>query len=1211
MAKRLIFTYIFPLLFSLGLSLFPRSVTAHRHFSTIDGLQGNTIKAMVQDDDGFIWMGGTGGLNRFDGYNFADFTRVGLDPNALTSRHIGLLDLDRRHRLLWTTTSTYSHGCLNLRTGRYEDYTGEGDMNRTFDKYLFTGEEMWLYNKGFGVRHIVVEDGRFTKTDYTRENGRMPDNSMLSLIEDGRHGVWGITEHRVFRISQDGTYADLGQYPQLFSIKGQGDRVCVVTGSNDVVVYDLQGRVVRKAHLPVAQGIISEVTHSIISQNQLYIFTPKETFALDLGTGTFAKPVSQIPGGVNQGSVEDCQFVANKQSGILWMFPDKGQPQRLDLLPNIGPNADKGRIFNVVKDYQGRYVIASYGGGLFVYDPKDRSTQHFTAEDDDPLFYSNYLYAIMTDATGCVWVAAESAGVSCIVPHQEASAEYVYPHPGLKGDRSNYIRSVIRTKGDDILLGTNDNKLYRYDPATGRLTLGESVKAEIYAYLVDSFGREWRGTRGDGLYVDGQHYAKDDAAHPVPVNDFYDIKEDARHRVWVASWKGGLLCAQNTTARPLAFRQLLMQNYNASKIHDLELSPDGYLYIATYDGLYAVDTRKANITQKDFIVYNVDNGQLPANEIYCLKMGANGHLWVGCLGNGALECTFSTDHRTLTYKAITRDNGLANNNVLGITEDANHHLWLTTEQGITELDSHYNTRTFQFSKNILSNSYSENSGLLLPDGRILFGTMNGLCIVSHTDRATPGQAKSHIPVITDLLIDGKSVYHLSGDAPAIVLNDARRIDLNHNQNTLSINFSNFNYRDMESTLYQFYLKGVDHGWRPVTNASHADYGELRPGRYVFHLKSANNGVWSEETQMILVIHQPWYNTWWAWTIYLCIIGAIAYWLYRQWQEKLQLRQEMKLERQTNEYRQYRLADEIMRNFRPEDYKDSRVVIVESNEGERKDIEREIGAMLQTVALATGSEALAEIGQRQPALLIVDERLNDMSGYDFIVRVKQDEATASIPVIMLTQLAETMREDDDDNKQMESYEAGADDFLPKPYNLRLLLARAIQLISWNTQAEEPESATDTNGVGNQAEADGGAVEAPVIGQSAAETPASEPELSESEAAAAPQLSERDQRFKRQLDFLIAQHLSDHDYTIDDLASALQMGHTKFYGRVKEVTAMSPNKYMMEKRMATAAELILDGQHNISEISYKVGFLDQGYFNKCFKRQYGIAPSRYGK
>jgi len=79
----------------------------------------------------------------------------------------------------------------------------------------------------------------------------------------------------------------------------------------------------------------------------------------------------------------------------------------------------------------------------------------------------------------------------------------------------------------------------------------------------------------------------------------------------------------------------------------------------------------------------------------------------------------------------------------------------------------------------------------------------------------------------------------------------------------------------------------------------------------------------------------------------------------------------------------------------------------------------------------------------------------------------------------------------------------------------------------------------------------------------------------------------------------------------LASALQMGHTKFYGRVKEVTGISPNKYMMEMRMSTAAELILDGRFNISEVSYKVGFLDQSYFNKCFKRQYGVAPSRYGK
>lgn len=1225
MPQKLITAFIFIALHLCAYAAPTAVMLGARHFSTIDGLQGNTIKAMVQDDDGLIWLGGTGGLNRFDGYHFTDFTRVGLDRNAVTTRHIGLLNLDRKNNMLWTTTSTYSHGCLNLLTGRYEDYTGKGDMNRAFDKYVFTGEDMWLYTKGFGIRHIACRNGRFTMTDYTRQNGKLRESSVLALAEGRHRQIWGITEHTVFRIAENGACHELLKGIQPLHIRYDRGRACVVTKTNDVIVFSEQGKVAFRSHLPVARGIIGDATHTLVCQNLLYIFTPRETFTLNLTTRAFALPSTQIPGGISQGSIPDCQFVANRQSGMLWLFPDKGAPRCLDLLPNIGPNAEKGRIFNVVKDRDGHYVIASYGGGLFIYNPQDHHLQHFTAEDDDPLFFSNYLYAIMADATGCLWVAAESAGVSCINPRQEATAEYVYPHPGLKGDRSNYIRNIIRSRDGNILLNTNDNKLYLFNPATRQLTFKENTKAAIYAYLVDSSGREWVGTRGDGLYVDKQRYAKESPTHVVPVNDFYDIKEDAHHRLWIATWKGGLLCATGGKGHPITFRQFLTHNNNAAKIHDLELSPDGRLYIATYDGLYAVDTRRQHITENDFMAYKVDNKQLPANEIYCLKRDARGALWVGCLGNGALQCTFSQDHKTLTYKAITRANGLANNNVLGIIEDAHHHLWFSTEQGITKLDSRYNTRTYLFSKNVLSNSYSENSGLLLSDGRILFGTMNGLCIVDNITKTGNHPSTVRMPVITNLLIDGKSVLEQSDDTPPIGIMQRRRIDLTHTQNTLSINFSNFNYLDMESTLYQYYMEGVENTWRPPTNANHADYGELRPGRYTFHLKAANNGVWSKPTALTIVIHQPWYNTWWAWMVYLLLAAAITHRLYRLWRDNLQLQQEMKIERQTNEYRQYRLADEIMRNFCPDDYNDSLVVIVESNDDERRQIEQEFGSKLHISAFARGDEALEFISRQRPALLICDERLEDMSGYALIARVKQDEATSSLPIIMLTRLSDNAFGTEDDDKQMENYAAGADDFLSKPYHLHLLLARTIQLISWSRQEKVAETISGEATTARPPRATG-SDNGPQPSVTTSLTTDKEPldtgpaqayghaEKTDADAAATDpeaRLSERDLRFKRQLDFLMAQHLSDHDYTIDDLASALQMGHTKFYGRVKEVTGISPNKYMMKMRMSTAAELILDGRFNISEVSYKVGFLDQSYFNKCFKRQYGVAPSRYGK
>jgi AraC-like DNA-binding protein len=104
---------------------------------------------------------------------------------------------------------------------------------------------------------------------------------------------------------------------------------------------------------------------------------------------------------------------------------------------------------------------------------------------------------------------------------------------------------------------------------------------------------------------------------------------------------------------------------------------------------------------------------------------------------------------------------------------------------------------------------------------------------------------------------------------------------------------------------------------------------------------------------------------------------------------------------------------------------------------------------------------------------------------------------------------------------------------------------------------------------------------------------------------------DKLFKEKLALLTAQHLSEETFSVDRLAELMKMGRTKFYGKVKELTGMSPNKLMVAERMRIAADMLEEGELNISEIAYKVGFPEASYFNKCFKQYYGMAPSKYRK
>ena len=105
------------------------------------------------------------------------------------------------------------------------------------------------------------------------------------------------------------------------------------------------------------------------------------------------------------------------------------------------------------------------------------------------------------------------------------------------------------------------------------------------------------------------------------------------------------------------------------------------------------------------------------------------------------------------------------------------------------------------------------------------------------------------------------------------------------------------------------------------------------------------------------------------------------------------------------------------------------------------------------------------------------------------------------------------------------------------------------------------------------------------------------------------SPADKRFREQVEVLVGQHLTDQNFSIDQLAAMLTMGRTKFYGKMKELYGMSPNKYLMKRRMDKAAELLLEGKYTVSEVSYRVGIPDSSYFNKCFKAAFGTVPSKY--
>lgn len=1385
-------------------------VLTGKRISTADGLANDYVYDMVQDPNGFIWIGANYGLSRYDGYSFANYYSLSSNQRKKIDANVGNLYLDKTHNILWIHSATFTFACYDLKRGRFVDYTGNNDENRSFRRLLRNDGELWLYDPRSGLRHITYHDGQFVCTDYNKDNGKLPTNRINRVIErPGSKEVWVLTDAGLFVIESDGSTRLIAK-GQFYEGNVYGNRILCLRENNIIDIYEN-----RRKHwqikIPSPLGTLKTIRSNIVWQDKWLIFSGN-TYCIDLKTNTVSKPEKyQVSNGLLLNSIDGYYFESNK-TGKLWIFPPKGEMQVLNLIPDVKFTAERNRKYNIARGKNGLFYIASYGNGFFLYDHPSGNLRHFSANDPQPVIDTNFLLNIMVDGNGDIWIAQESTGVAFITMANESLVSYVMPMPNRKGDWANYVRMAVQKRDGNVVVSTKDNKLYELDLRTNDVSLLQEMKASAYSYLEDSEGHTWIATRGAGLYVDGVNYTKTENGRRIPSNDLYNIAQDKYGRIWIATYEDGLLMTKYEEGKPLKFKQLLTRSINEGRLHHIAIDKNGRIWIASNNGLYTADINKHNITNDDFTCFNTSNSNFPYDEVKHIVMASDGHLWTGGKGSGIVRCSFAADYKKLEYTEITNKQGLANNNICSITEDRYGNIWVATENGLSHIyDKDFKVKTYRARKLFERNIYSEGCATKLADGRLMLGTRYGLAIVTPKHNAQTEKKQPAI-CITDIRVNGISASDSSLFALAPDCSD--EVALAYNENTISITFSNFDYADIESALYQYYLEGADKDWKPLTSVNHVEYGNLHPGKYVFHLRSLSNNQWSAEKTLTIIIRQPWYNTGWAWFIYLLLAAAVIYYLYRNWRDKFELHQKMRLEKQLTEfklgfftnithefrtplaiiqgavdkidqggmpnkaaiqtarrgtkrllrlvnqlmefrkvntgnmrlsveegniikfvrdiyqdfwsiakqkemqitftpfaksysvpfdkqlvetmvynllsnavkyapergniavrialtggqlsisvedngqgiseeqtkqlfqpfmngytsrggmgiglYTAHRMAEihkgvlqyermekegcsrftlllpadaaayteedyrkataintaelrekdevtrEIIRELKPEAFNDITIALIEDDADMMEQLKEEIGVYFRIKGYTTGESALKGIMNDKPELVICDVMLPDMNGYDITQRLK---SKTDIPVIMLTAL-------DDENHQIRSYKAGADDYMVKPCNFRLLIARAIQLISKHKAA---------------------------LAQQSAETAEAKNAAKAKTAESLPQgtiiTSQADKHFLEKIQTIIAQRISDPNFTVDQLAATANMGRTKFFNKTKELTGMSPNKYLQTERMRMAAELLREGELTVAEVSYRVGIQDASYFNKCFKAAYGVVPSKY--
>lgn len=244
-----------------------------------------------------------------------------------------------------------------------------------------------------------------------------------------------------------------------------------------------------------------------------------------------------------------------------------------------------------------------------------------------------------------------------------------------------------------------------------------------------------------------------------------------------------------------------------------------------------------------------------------------------------------------------------------------------------------------------------------------------------------------------------------------------------------------------------------------------------------------------------------------------------------------------------------------------------ILIVEDNEPICKMLAGLFADIYDVSVAYDGVEALEKVEENPPQIILSDVMMPRMSGIELVRKLKSNLDTCHIPVVLLTARTEI-------EQNLESLRIGADDYIVKPFDSRMLIFRCNNLVNNRRRLQEYFTKQP-------------AVEIPVL--------ATNP---------------LDKGFLDEVIAIFEQHLDDSEFTIDMLAQKMFVSRTRMYAKIKAITGQTPNDFFITLRLKKAAFLLKNNPElNVTQISDRTGFSSPRYFSKVFKKAYQVTPMAY--
>ncbi|OGR22309.1 MAG: hypothetical protein A2277_02655 [Desulfobacterales bacterium RIFOXYA12_FULL_46_15] len=770
--------------------------------------------SLIQDRDGFLWIGCGNGIIRYDGYELTPY-KAGRD--SLSSNYTpGIFEDDEG--LLWIGSMGGGLNVFDKKTNTFTCYKNNPGNPSSLVSDQFNWAPKTIAQDWEGIIWLGTTGGisRFDKKTKIFENFRHdPDNpfslghnSVWTVMADPDGIIWIGTEEGLD--SYDGKTKKFTHYrydPEDPESIGKGKVYAVEPGNKDILWigtslgglnrFDrVTGKFRRYMHDPLDE---KSITH-----NEVYSITKDRDGDLWLGR-SYAHAVGLE------------RFNPEKESFTLF----KNDP--------LDPDSISGNIImSCFEDRAGILWIVENSGFIDKYDRNKKAFSLFQHQKNEAnSLSSNVVPTILEDSKGNLWFGTQLGGLNRYNREKNEFKHYVQEKNNPDGITNNYIFSILEDSDLNLWISMNDGVHGIFDPATGKfIKKYKNPHAEVVArgMIEDRLDKNilWFGTEANGFF----RFEKDSGR----FRQFTNNPDDP-----------DCLCVNN--------------------VINLFQDQDGDLWVPTQGGGLEFFDREKEI----FLHFRTDPDNpitINGNTVRACFIDSLGNFWVST-DDGGLN---RFDKKKGEFKRYGKAHGFTTKSIKAILEDDHQNLWLSSDSGLIKFDIKKEKviRIYTKDDGLQGNNFSvyPTSAIKTRDGQMWFSGLNGVnAFYPQEIRDNP-----NIPPVALISIRQGDKNLSEGRVPDTL----KELHLGWQENFFEFEFASLNYSQPEKNQYAYFLEGFEKEWNQTGTRRYGKYTNIPGGRYVLHLFGSNNdGVWNKKgTSISLTVAAHPLETWWMLLIYI-------------------------------------------------------------------------------------------------------------------------------------------------------------------------------------------------------------------------------------------------------------------------------------------------------------------------------------------------------